>query len=88
MTRFVFLTVFILSAGNLFGAGSTYQIIRDHPYLETDDAHREAKCRMDIYYPENQREFATVVFVHAGGLRQGERYIPGELMNQGPGSSR
>ncbi|NQY32377.1 MAG: alpha/beta hydrolase [Coraliomargarita sp.] len=38
---------------------------------------------MDLYYPENKTDFATVIWIHAGGLRQGGRYIPGELREQG-----
>ena len=43
----------------------------------------EAKCRLDIYYPENKQGFDTVVWFHGGGLASGERYIPGELKGQG-----
>ncbi len=46
------------------------------------DSMRES-CRLDVYYPENAPGFATVVWFHAGGLTQGKRYIPGELMNKG-----
>lgn len=40
-------------------------------------------CRMDLYYPEGVEDFPTVVWLHAGGLNQGNRYFPGELKNQG-----
>jgi len=46
------------------------------------DSMRES-CRLDVYYPENTPDFATVVWLHAGGLTQGKRYIPGELMKKG-----
>jgi acetyl esterase/lipase len=38
---------------------------------------------MDLYYPEHLEDFPTVIFIHPGGLRTGQRYLPGELMNQG-----
>ena len=53
------------------------------PYIDQPDDPRYANCVLDLYYPENVQDFATVVWIHAGGLKQGKRYIPGELMNQG-----
>lgn len=49
---------------------------------DATNAMREA-CRLDVYYPANTPGFATVVWLHAGGLKQGKRYIPGELMKKG-----
>jgi acetyl esterase/lipase len=48
----------------------------------TPDAAR-AQCRLDVYHPENTTGFSTVVWFHAGGLKQGRRYVPGELMKRG-----
>lgn len=61
----------------------SYKTLRDYPYVEQTADTRYANCFMDIYYPEHLTDFPTVVFMHAGGLKQGRRYIPGELMNQG-----
>lgn len=44
---------------------------------------RFQRCRLDLYIPEGVTDFPTVVWFHAGGLNQGNRYIPGELMNRG-----
>lgn len=52
-------------------------------YADRPDDPRYAKCMLDLYYPEGARDFTTVVWIHSGGMRQGHRYIPGELMNQG-----
>ncbi|MEI8340520.1 MAG: alpha/beta hydrolase [Verrucomicrobiota bacterium] len=49
-----------------------------------DDYMREA-CRLDVYYPENSKGFATVVFFHGGGLTEGKRFIPEQLKRQGVG---
>ncbi|MBU0679293.1 MAG: alpha/beta hydrolase [Verrucomicrobia bacterium] len=53
---------------------------REGPELE--DYARE-RCRLDIYFPEGAADFATVVWFHGGGMTAGEKYVPGELMNQG-----
>lgn len=48
----------------------------------TDDYIKE-KCRLDIYYPANRKNFATVVWFHGGGLKYGDKSIPEELKEQG-----
>ncbi len=55
-------------------------LYREGPDLS--DAMKEA-CRLDVYYPESSPGFATVVWLHGGGLTSGNRYVPGELMKQG-----
>ena len=71
------------SAAAPVAAGPSYRTMRDQSYVDQPDNPRYANCRMDIYYPEHLKGFPTVVFMHAGGLRAGERYIPGEIMNKG-----
>ncbi|WP_428387697.1 alpha/beta hydrolase [Mucisphaera sp.] len=46
-------------------------------------AYARERCRLDVYYPEGVEGFTTVVWFHAGGLRMGQRYVPGELLRQG-----
>ena len=46
------------------------------------DEYMSEQCRLDIYYPKNRDEFATVVWFHGGGLTSGENTIPEELKNQ------
>lgn len=60
------------------------------PYrMETGLPYREAEhpghagCRLDVYYPDRSAGFATVVWLYGGGLVSGQRYVPGELKEQG-----
>lgn len=46
------------------------------------EAMRE-RCKLDIYYPLNQKNVATVVWFHGGGLTEGNKSIPAALKNQG-----
>jgi acetyl esterase/lipase len=39
-------------------------------------------CRLDVYYPENRPGFATLVWIHGGGLYGGTREIYPQLKNQ------
>ncbi|HSI83319.1 MAG TPA: alpha/beta hydrolase [Candidatus Methylacidiphilales bacterium] len=40
------------------------------------DEYQKEKCRLDLYYPTNRPGFATVIWLHGGGLSQGTRYFP------------
>jgi acetyl esterase/lipase len=42
----------------------------------------ESRCRLDVYYPVNKKDFPTVIWFHGGGLLEGERFIPANLKNQ------
>jgi acetyl esterase/lipase len=43
-----------------------------------DDYARE-RCRLDMWYPQGQTGYATVVWFHGGGLKEGDRHS-GELV--------
>lgn len=66
-------------------AQGTYRTDKDIPYVpDTEtDAYRLERCKLDVYYPENAKEFSTVVWFHGGGLEGGSKSIPRELVGQG-----
>ena len=41
------------------------------------------RCKLDIYYPENSKDFTTVVWFHGGGITSGNKHIPEKLKNRG-----
>ena len=41
------------------------------------------RCRLDVYYPTDAKDFSTVVWFHGGGLKGGKRSIPKQLKEQG-----
>lgn len=41
------------------------------------------RCILDIYYPKNIKNFATIVWIHGGGLTSWQKEIPEELKNKG-----
>jgi acetyl esterase/lipase len=43
----------------------------------------EIRCRLDVYYPVNQKDFPTVIWFHGGGMLGGERFIPENMKNRG-----
>ena len=43
--------------------------------LQQADDYQKAQCRLDLRYPTNRTGFATVVWLHGGGLTGGKRHF-------------
>lgn len=69
------------------GADEQYRLVTELLYREgepcTSAMHQ--RCRLDLYFPANKKNFPTVVWFHGGGLNSGERSIPLALRNRGVG---
>jgi hypothetical protein len=59
-----------------------FNILYRDKIKETLTEYMETRCRLDIYYPVNEKNFVTVVWFHGGGLLNGERFIPENLKDQ------
>ena len=55
-----------------------YKTLKDISYVPVSDtdAYRKERCKLDLYYPEQQKGFATIVWFHGGGLEGGGKEIP------------
>ncbi len=61
-----------------------YSVENDLSYRSGETTEYMAeRCRLDVYYPKNVRNFATVVWFHGGGLQRGNRSVPQQLQEQG-----
>lgn len=79
------LIVIFLFCALAITAQNTYELKKDVPYsgaAETD-AYRKERCKLDIYYPVDKKDFPVVVWFHGGGLEGGEKHIPNELKEKG-----
>lgn len=47
------------------------------------DGYIKERCVLDIYYPKDSKNFATIVWFHGGGLNSGNKEIPEALREQG-----
>lgn len=47
------------------------------------DEYTASRCVLDVYYPTDKKNFATVIWIHGGSLKGGKKEIPEKLMNQG-----
>lgn len=62
----------------------TYELKKDIPYrAQTQDTYAKERCKLDLYVPKGQKEFAVIVWFHGGGLTGGEKAVPEKLMKQG-----
>lgn len=64
---------------------ASYETQRDIPYREgaTLDQYAGERCVLDLYYPTDNEDFATIIYFHGGGLTSGDKYIPDALKNKG-----
>ena len=51
--------------------------------INKSDNYINERCVLDIYYPKNTKNFATIVWFHGGGLTGGSKEIPDALKNKG-----
>lgn len=84
MKKIIFL-ILLISFSFSLKAQNSYKTEKDISYIPFSEtnAYRKERCKLDIYYPKNSKEFSTVVWFHGGGLEGGEKYIPKELKDNG-----
>jgi acetyl esterase/lipase len=86
--RFLLIAVlFIGLVQPIFGQEIKYSTKRNIQYygesINQSDNYIKERCVLDIYYPKNTKNFATIIWFHGGGLTGGEKSIPKALMKQG-----
>ena len=66
-------------------AQNVYRTDKDISYVSGSetDTYRQERCKLDIYYPENKKDFSTIVWFHGGGMEGGNKFIHKELREQG-----
>lgn len=85
MKKIIFLFFFTTSI--FVSAQQKYVIEKDihyHPEaVNKSDNYIDSQCTLDIYYPKNSKNFATIVWFHGGGLSGGSKEIPSALLEKG-----
>jgi acetyl esterase/lipase len=51
--------------------------------INQNDAYLASQCTLDIYYPKDSKNYATIVWFHGGGLTGGSKEIPEALKGKG-----
>ena len=84
MIKAIFVFVTLLFTTQLSGQDKTiYKELINVPYYNdstnTDD-YMNSRCKLDIRYPENIKDFNTVIWFHGGGLEAYDKYFPDVLL--------
>lgn len=65
----------------------TYKTLSNIAYYDqatnASDPYIKERCVLDLYYPENAKNFPTVVWFHGGGITGGSKELPEALKNKG-----
>lgn len=79
------LTAFALLAQN--SQAQDYKTEKNILYRTAKEAQNDdyiaERCRLDLYYPADSKDFTTVVWFHGGGITSGNKFIPEKLKEQG-----
>ena len=51
--------------------------------VNAKDSYLSEICTLDLYYPQNVKNYSTIVWFHGGGLTDGNKEIPKALMEKG-----
>ncbi len=64
---------------------NAYITVKDLAYRSGDGLteYMKERCKLDVYYPKNVSDFATVVWFHGGGLTAGKKSVPDGLAEKG-----
>jgi acetyl esterase/lipase len=74
-----------ISPVSILGQEDSYGLKENISYYSDShsDPYLQERCKLDLYYPKDKKDFATVVWFHGGGLKNGNKSIAGRLKNQG-----
>ncbi len=74
----------VLSIGKAQEERTEYRTVEDILYQENPDSdYAKERCRLDVYYPTEIKDFATVVWFHGGGIKAGNKQISDLLKEKG-----
>jgi acetyl esterase/lipase len=88
LSKIVCLVLLFCSSSALASAKESDYGLEENIHYYSDmvthsDAYVNERCVLDVYYPQNQEDFATIVWFHGGGLRGGNKSIPDRLKENG-----
>ncbi len=86
-TKILLLLTFLAACIVTYGQSTEYRTKMNVEYYDDavslKDAYIAQQCVLDIYYPVNVKNFATIVWFHGGGLTGGEKELPAALKEKG-----
>jgi acetyl esterase/lipase len=87
MKKQLILSMLLLISIACFAQDAAYWEDMNVPYYgeaeRKQNTYLAERCVLDVYYPAQVKDFATVVWFHGGGLTAGEKSVPIELKEKG-----
>ncbi len=95
MKKSVIILILYFTILTLFAQNKQPKDVQKYEYkTETSILYRDAEkenldeyalknCQLDVYYPVNKKNFATIVWIHGGSMTGGKKEIPEKLKDQG-----
>jgi dienelactone hydrolase len=88
LTLFLLVSILlILQSQNIDAQENHKYSINENISYRTADEEKQneyiaERCKLDIYYPADKKDYTTVVWFHGGGITSGNKHIPEKLMKQ------
>ena len=84
----LFTVILVLSTLQISAqVNSEYLLKENISYRTAEEAENDKyiaeRCKLDIYYPAEIKDFTTVIWFHGGGITGGNKFIPEKLMKKG-----
>jgi acetyl esterase/lipase len=57
----------------LWSNGVNAEVRKDVSYVESTDAYRQQRCKLDLYLPDGKRDFPMIVWFHGGSITAGDK---------------
>ena len=87
MKKILFSFLFFSFTVVLFSQNITYHLKENIQYYPDSinhlDSYINERCVLDVYYPKDSANFATVVWFHGGGITGGNKEVPEALKDKG-----
>lgn len=93
LNLFLCFAVFLVSNGlysqnSLINQAKTAYVTEENISYRSDEkalnnAYIAERCKLDVYYPAETKDFTTVVWFHGGGINSGNKHIPEKLKEKG-----
>ena len=79
---FILLSIFAYTA--LSAQNRTYEFKENISYVmgKDSDEYKKERCKLDIYYPSQEKDYPTIIWFHGGGIEGGEKHIPDQFKNK------
>lgn len=84
MKYYILLCYFLFAlSGTVFAQYETKSNISYYEHQNETQSTAYTRCKLDVYYPTVEKDYATIIWFHGGGLTGGNKEIPQALKAQG-----